>query len=188
MSSMLLNNKTLEILEEFSSDYSRKFYGRQIAKKLKMNQKTVANMLNKMEKEHVLKFSTEGKNKYYYLNRFSPKIKDIIKIIEINKKIRFLENNSRLKDLFDKLEQRTQGLLIVFGSYANNKETESSDLDIFVIGKISDVNDLQSTYNIKINIIKSEKSKFNRDEPFIKEIIKNHVILKGIEEFIELIW
>jgi predicted nucleotidyltransferase len=193
MSNMLLKkkiknpeDKAMNILMEFSSDYYGRIYGRQIAKKLKMNQKTVSNILNKLEKEHILKFSTEGKNKYYYLNRFNKKIREIIKLIEINKKIKFLEHSS-LKELFNKLEQRSRGILIVFGSYAKNQATKKSDLDVFIMGEIQDVKDLEGLYNIKINIVKSSKEKFNKQDTFIKEIIKNHVILKGMEDFVDLL-
>jgi predicted nucleotidyltransferase len=185
---MLFDNKTLKILDEFSSDYNRKIYGRDIAKRNKMNQKTVSNILNKLEKENILKFSYEGKNKYYYLNKFNLNLKEIIKIIEIDRKIRFIEKNKKLKELFDKIEQRTTGILAVFGSYAKGINTEKSDLDVFIMGKISNIDDLEELYSIKINIIKSDKSKFNKEEPIIIEIIKNHIILKGLEEFIELIW
>ena len=63
-----------------------------------------------------------------------------------------------------------------------------ADLDIFIIGKISDVGDLEDLYNIKINLIKSDKNKFDKREPLIAEIIKNHIVLKGVEEFIKLLW
>ena len=188
MSNMLLNYKELKVLEEFSFDYNRKIYGREIAKKLKMNQKTVSNVLNRLEKENILKFSREGRNKYYYLNKFNENIKEIVKIIEINRKIRFLEKYKKIKDLFNKLEKRTEGIGVIFGSYARKEAGEKSDLDIFVSGKISDLEDLEKIYNIKINVVKSSKDKFNKNEPLIKEIIKNHIILKGVEEFINLIW
>ena len=185
---MLLNNKAQRILDEFSSDYNKKIYGRDIAKKLKMNQKTVSNILNRLENENVLKFSYEGKNKYYFLNKFNPNIKEIIKLIEINRKIRFIDKNTRFRELFDKLEQKTQGILVVFGSYAQGTNTEKSDLDLFVIGKISNIDELEDLHSIKINVVKSDKNKFNKNEHIIIEIVKNHIILKGLEEFIDLTW
>ena len=188
MSNMVLNTKKLKILEEFSTDYSKRIYGRNIAKKLKVNQKTVSNLLNELEKEHILKFTQEGKNKYYYLNEFYPHIKEIIQLIEIQRKVNFFEKYKKLKELFLKLEERIQGILIIFGSYANFNATEKSDLDVFVMGKIKDLEDLEEFYNVKINIVKSNKNKFNKKEHIIKEIIKNHIILKGVEDFIELIW
>jgi len=184
---MLLNKNKLKVLVEFSRDYTKRIYGRDVAKKLKMNQKTVSNTLNKLEKEHILKFKQEGKNKYYYLNEFYPHLKEVIHLIETQRKINFLEKYKKLKELFSKLEQRTEGILVVFGSYANFSSSESSDLDVFLIGKIKDIEDLEELYNIKINIVKSTKIKFDKNEHIIKEIIKNHIILKGMEDFIELI-
>ena len=188
MSNMLLNNKAMKILNEFSSDYNHKIYGREISRKLKMNQKTVSNILNKLEKEDILKFLEEGKNKYYFMNRFNPQIKEIIKLIEMDRKIIFFEKYGKIKDLFNKLEQRTQGIFIVFGSYASGNATQKSDIDIFVLGKISDTEDLEQIYNIKINIVKSSKKRFNKEDIFIKEVIRNHIVLKGVEDFVELIW
>jgi len=188
MSNMLLHDKTLNILEEFCLDYNKKIYGRRVANKLRMNQKTVSNLLNQLEKEGVLKYSTEGKNKYYFLNMLNPQIKDIIKMLEIARKNKFIQKHSKLKDLFYALEKRANGTLVIFGSYANFTSNKESDLDVFVIGNIKDIEDLEDLYKIKINIIKSSREKINKEEVFMKEIIKNHVIIKGVEEFVELIW
>lgn len=188
MSNMILNMNKFKILGEFSADYNKRIYGRNVAKKLKMNQKTVANILNELEKEHILKFTQEGKNKYYYLNRFYHYTKETIKLIETQRKVNFLEKYKRLKELFSKLEEKAERTLIIFGSYANFSANEKSDLDVFVIGKIKNVEDLEELYNIKINIIKINKDKFDKNEHIIKEIIKNHIILKGTENFIDLIW
>ena len=188
MSNMLLNKNKLKILREFSTDYTKRIYGRNIAKKLRMNQKTISNILNKLEKEHILKFTQEGKNKYYYLNEFYPYIKEIIQLIETQRKINFLEKYKKLKEFFLKLEKMAEEILIIFGSYANLSANEKSDLDVFVIGGIRDIEDLEELYNVKINIVKSNKNKFDKKEHIIKEIIKNHIILKGVEGFVELIW
>jgi len=188
MSNMLLNKNKINILKEFSSDYSRRVYGRDVAKKLKMNQKTVSNILNELEKDNILKFTQEGKNKYYYLNEFYPYITEIIQQMEIQRKINFLEKYEKIKELFLKLEKQSEGILIIFGSYANFSATDKSDLDVFIMGNIKEIGDLGEFYNIKINVVKSDKKRFNKNEHIIKEIIKNHIILKGTEDFVDLIW
>ena len=185
---MILNINKMKVLAEFSADYHKRIYGRDIAKKLKMNQKTVSNILNELEKEHILKFTQEGKNKYYFLNEFYPYLKEMIQLVEIQRKINFLEKYKKLKELFLKLEERIEGMLVIFGSYANFSATEKSDLDVFILGRIKDIEDLEEFYNIKINIVKSNKTKFNKNEYVIKEIIKNHIVLQGVEDFIRLIW
>lgn len=185
---MLLNKNTFKILSEFCSDYTKRIYGGQIAKKLKMNQKTTSNILNSLEKENVVKYATEGKNKYYFLNRLNPKILDIIKIIEIERKNVFVEKHQNQSEIFSLLEKRATGILVIFGSYANFTNNSKSDLDVFSLGKISEVKDLEERFNLKINIVKSSREKFNKTDIFIKEIIRNHIMLRGVEDFIELTW
>ena len=182
---MLLNKNQLIILAEFSQDYSKKIYGRDIAKKHKLNQKTVSNILVRLEKENILKYSTEGKNKYYFLNKFNPNINEIIKLIEINKKINFLNKHKKIINLFKELEKRTDGALILFGSYAKGNENQDSDLDLFVLGDIKTVKDLEDMYSVKINTFKS--SVINKEETIFREIINNHIILKGEDDFINKI-
>ena len=183
-----MKKNKLKILKEFSSDYNKRIYGRDISDKLGMNQKTVSNTLNELEKEYILKSNQEGKNKYYSLNKPYPYLKEIINILETQRKIDFLIKYKKLHDFFNKLESRIDGMLVVFGSYANFSSNEKSDLDIFLIGKIKDVDDLEELYNIKINVVKSSKVKFDKNEHIIREIIKNHIILSGRESFIDLIW
>jgi predicted nucleotidyltransferase len=185
---MLLDKKAIAILGEFSSDYGKRIYGRDIAKRLEMNQKTVSNVLNRLEKENILKFSVEGKNKYYYLNKFNPSIKEIVKLMEVDRKIKFIERNKKIGGLLENLEQRARGILIIFGSYAKGTNTEKSDLDVFVQGRISNIDDLENLYSLKINVILSDKKRFDKQEKIIIEILKNHIILKGVEEFIESAW
>ena len=78
--------------------------------------------------------------------------------------------------------------MVLFGSYANFTSNERSDLDLFLIGTITEIEDLENLYNTKINIIKLKKDKVKSNDLFINEIIKNHIILKGIEDFIDILW
>jgi len=188
MSNMLFNKNELKILGEFGSSYHGRIYGREIAKNLGMNQKTVSNVLNILERENVLKSVYEGRNKYCYLNSNNLHIKEILKLVEISRKVGFLERNGRKRALFDEVEKRASGILVVFGSYARGEETRNSDLDIFLIGKIGELTDLEELWRIKINTVKSTKGKFDKGNNFIKEIIKNHIVLKGVEDFVEMLW
>jgi len=185
---MILNNKELKILTEFTSNYNSKHYGRAIASKLKMNQKTVSNILNKLEKQNVIKFKQEGKNKYYFLNKLNHSAKEMIKLVEISKKMVLFERYKKLVSLFLELEKRSKGIIAIFGSYSNFTKNEKSDLDVFILGSISEISDLETLYNIKINIVKSKKDKVKSNDLFLKEIMSNHVIFKGVDEFIDLTW
>jgi predicted nucleotidyltransferase len=185
---MILNNTEKLILEEFSKNRSKRIYGREIADKFHMNQKTISNVLNNMERENILKFKTEGKNKYYFLNENNPHIREVIKIVELFKKISFLEKNRKLEKLFQKIEDKTKGIAIIFGSYAKGTQTPKSDMDLFILGNIGETRELEDSFGIEINVIKGQKDKFDMKEPFIREVMENHVILKGVEDFVNLTW
>ena len=139
-------------------------------------------------KQQIIKFRQEGKNKYFFLNKINPSTKEVIKLVEINKKIKLFEKYKRLHSLFLDIEKRTNGVMVLFGSYANFTSNERSDLDLFLIGTITEIEDLENLYNTKINIIKLKKDKVKSNDLFINEIIKNHIILKGIEDFIDILW
>ena len=180
----MLFNTEIQILELFCNDYNKQLYGREISKTAKINQKTVSNILLKLEKENILKYSLNGKNKNYFLNKSNLQILDIIKIIEIYKKIHFLKKHKKYALLFEELEKRTNGICIIFGSYSKNLETKYSDIDIFIIGKISTINDLETMYNLKINTVIAKQLS---DDAFSKEIYKNHIILKDFEDYVNSI-
>ena len=185
---MLLNKQEKIIMNEFVKDKNNSIYGRAIAEKYNLNQKTVSNILKNFEKKDILKFKTEGKNKYYFLNINNPCLKEVLKLIEINKKIDFITKHVKFERLFKNLEQKTMGSLIVFGSYAKGIEKRNSDLDILVIGKIKEVREIEESFGLEINVIEMKKDKFNLNENFIKEVMENHIVLKGVEEFINLAW
>jgi len=185
---MLLNKTEKVILQEFCKDYFKQVYGWEIAKNYKINQKTVSNTLNKLEKKNILKYKEEGRNKYYFLNKNLCTIKEVIKIVEIERRIDFLNKHLAMNKLFRELQKRADRILIVFGSYARSREDKTSDLDLLVIGKMKDTFDIEESFNLDINIIKSNAKRIKSNEPFIKELMENHIILKGIDEFVDLKW
>ena len=75
-----------------------------------------------------------------------------------------------------------KGIIILFGSYAKGIPKQNSDIDIYLEtndNKIKDeVKDINSKLSIKIG-------KFDTESLLIKEIVKNHIIIRGLEDFYE---
>ena len=73
-------------------------------------------------------------------------------------------------------------MILLFGSYAKGNIRKDSDLDIYIettnIKVKKKVQDIYDPISVKIG-------KFNPNDLLIKEIIKNHVIIKGGEEYYE---
>lgn len=188
---MLLDNKRLKVLGEFLEDLNKKLMGSRIAQKKKLNQKSVSNILSEFKKIHILKSKIEGKNKYYSLNLSNEVILiPFLALLENFQAIEFYKNNSLVKEVASKILNSCEGIVILFGSYAKGIEKKDSDLDILVIGKydknkIEEVSDL---YHLEINVknysfeIFTESLK--KTDFLINEVFKDHIILKGSEDFI----
>ncbi len=189
---MLLNNDRLAILEVFLGDYESRFTGSSIAKKMKLNQKTVSNILKGLEREGLLKSTTEGKNKLYFFNlEDKENLINFIAALEHLKAIKFLKKNPLIKEISSKIKPYCKGIIAIFGSYAKGIQKEDSDLDIFIIGEYNAeaIDKAIEPYRIDINIRHYPEKVFengikNKD-PFIEEIINSHILIKNGEQFIE---
>lgn len=154
-----------------------------IAKKHNLNQKTVSNYLNSLEKEQILKSKIQGKNKlYYFIDDINTK--NFLMSIELNKTINFYKKHVLVKEVISKL--KIKGIAIIFGSYAKGIEKKKSDLDLFVIGKCDEkeIHKIGDMYKLEINL--KIYPKFELDI-LTKEVVKNHIIIKGVEEWIKLV-
>lgn len=90
-------------------------------------------------------------------------------------------------------------ILLLFGSYAKNKQTHNSDIDICFIVPSQQKKSIELKINSIINIFSKEIHNFIFSEKEFKnminskeynvcyEILKNNVILHGLEEYYELI-
>lgn len=180
---MLLDNQ-LKIIEEFLRDLDSKLTGSFIAKKKRLNQKTVANYLNRLEKENILESRTQGKNKLYYFNLQNKEIvKNFIMAVEHLRTINFYRKNILAKEISEKIIPLIKGVAIIFGSYAKKTQKEDSDIDIMVIGKCDEkeIDKTSKMYGKEINV-KIYPKPIN--DILTKEVIKNHIVIKNTERFI----
>jgi len=181
---MLLNDLKIKVLEEFLRNYQIKLTGSFIAKKKGLNQKSAANTLNELERENILKSKIEGRNKLYYLN-LDNRIQSYLISVEYLRTFNFLEKNPIIKEIISKLQSK--GILIIFGSYAKNLQKKDSDLDLLIIGNYNEKNikELEKIYNLEINIKKYDLSIFKKPDHLFNEVIKDHILIKGGEDFVE---
>jgi predicted nucleotidyltransferase len=155
---------------------------REIARKVKESHSTVLRKLNVLVEENVLDYKTEGKNKVFHIRK-NIQAKNYVFNAERYKLIKLLEKYPKLSVIFeDILEKADEGPIVLFGSYAKFMAKKDSDIDIYIETESGEVKrGVEAVYSkIKVKI-----GKFNLDSNLIKEIIKEHVILKGVEEFYE---
>ena len=171
------NNVELDILELLLKSDN---HVRGIAKKLDESHSTILRKLNNLQKENVIDSRKEGKNKIFYLKKNLISRSYILKT-ELHKLAKLLRKHPELSVIFEEILQKSdEKLIILFGSYAKGLEKKDSDIDIYIETKSRNVKkvieDIYSKINVKIGT-------FDTKSPLIKEIIKEHIILRGIEVF-----
>lgn len=162
----------------------KEMHGRELTKELKTSLTRIQSTLNQLRQSNVLDYKIEGKNHVYFIKK-NLVAKSFILNAENYKLAKTLSKYQILMPVFqDIIEKSKEELIILFGSYAKGIPKEDSDIDVYI-----DTKDIKVKETIqKINDLISIKiGKFNQKDLLIKEIIKNHVIIKGVEKYYERI-
>lgn len=153
---------------------------REIARILDESHSTILRRINGLIKEGVLDYRREGKNKVFYI-KDNLKSKNYVYSAEIYKLSKLINKCPELGIIFEDIKRViSKGMIILFGSYAKGNYKKNSDIYIETLDNSikNKIRDISSKINIKIG-------KFDTNSLLIKEIIKDHVIVRGLEEFYE---
>ena len=159
-----------------------KSYLREIARTLNESHSTILRKINELIKENVLDYKKEGKNKVFFIKN-NLKAKNYVYSAEIHKLNNLLKKHPELSAIFEDIKKKfSKGMIILFGSYAKGISKEESDIDIYLetndINTKNKVNEIHSKLSIKMG-------RFDAKSLLIKEIIRNHIIIRGLENFYE---
>src|SRR3989344_1851001 len=126
----------------------------------------------------IISLFTNGFDREYY-------IREVEKLLKISPRTAQLI----LEDI-EKISQFINGIGIIFGSYAKGISNKESDLDIFVVGDYEkeEIKKVSRNLGIEISIkcypLKTFEKNVNQDI-LIKEVLKNHLVFKNTELFIQ---
>jgi predicted nucleotidyltransferase len=80
------------------------------------------------------------------------------------------------------LDMQDVRLALVFGSYAKGTAHERSDVDLYIMTEDRTV---KRGLEDHFSILSVKIGPFDTENPLIQEMIKNHVIIKGMEDYFE---
>jgi len=184
----------LKILRFFMDNKEESFSIRFIAKKLGLNYRIAFEEIKKLEKERIIFIKKLGNSNQC---AFKYALNEKVFIAENSKKMDFLKNKA-LNVMYGRIMeiQNPFFIFLVFGSYAKGTQTKQSDIDLCLI---TDNPETEKKMQQVIRLIpfKTHLMNFTTNE-FIamiktkeqnvgKEILKNNIIIKGIESFYELV-
>jgi predicted nucleotidyltransferase len=181
---LLLKTKLRRQLLTYSFTHiDEDYYVRELASLINEDPGNLSRELRKLEEEGIFKSVTRGKTKYYSIDKKYPLFNEFKKIIF---KTAGIEGS--LKDLVAKYDSIL--LAFIYGSYANNKENKTSDIDLLLVGSFPRneltgyIRDLEAKLNKEINFTSYTEAEFNTERKkeggFLNLILKNKIIiLKG---------
>ena len=172
-----------KLLSYFFANSQMDLYVREAALLLKEDAGNLSKELSRLEKDGIFISNTRGKQKYFSLNKEYPLFEELRSVIS-----KTIGIEASLK----KVMATDPGIKIAFiyGSFAQDKETNTSDIDLLVIGEPNEnnlmdkIDVLEKNLGREINYtIYSEKNfsnKIKSKSSFILNIIKRpKIILKG---------
>jgi predicted nucleotidyltransferase len=155
---------------------------RDISKALDASHSTVLRRLNEFARENVLDHKTEGRNKVFFIKK-NLEGRNYIYNAERYKLNQLIKRYPTLAVTIEGILKKTdERLIILFGSYAKFSAKEDSDIDVFVETNSKKTKETIESVNSQIRV---KTGDFNPESLLIKEIIKNHVIIRGVEDFYE---
>jgi predicted nucleotidyltransferase len=174
------NSLALEIINAVME--GEMLHARGIAQKLGTNHTVILRRVKDLIEANVLDFAQKGRNKQYFLKK-TAEAEAFAVMAESFKLAKTLQKYPLLRGIVEKI--RLDGrirLAVLFGSFAKGTAAKNSDIDVFIEttdrNLKKELSLLDSKLSIKIGLA-------DLKEPLFKEIEKTHVIIKGVEEFLE---
>ena len=155
---------------------------RQIAREIGTNHMTISRRMQELFRDNVVDFEQEGKNKTYFLKK-TIEARAYVLMTEQYKLIQTLKKYPLLQIVIERIREDKQvRLAILFGSYAKELARKDSDIDVYIETKDRELKKKLSLIDTRLSI---KIGKYDKMSNLIKEIDKNHVIIKGNEEYYE---
>ncbi len=174
----------IKLLDAFLSKPNARFYVREIQRKVGEDIRNIHLELKNLEALGLLRSEMQGNQKYYSVNEDFFLVTDLKAIIFKTTGVQGL-----LKEAINKVNNIE--VAFIYGSYAESRESESSDVDIFVIGNpdLEELDELFSELEEKldreINYLCFDRDEFEKKRKeknsFIMEVLEGKkIILKGL--------
>lgn len=169
-----------KILEYFLKYPTEKTYLKELAKKLQISPRSVKIYCDLFDKKGIIKREIKGNMHIFSTNNDNFRVREMKRTYFAN-----LLAEMNIENIAEDCAS-----IAIYGSYASGNYDEKSDIDILIIGDEKTVKrelvvdimkkiDKEFQLNV-ISIIKWEKLKKDNDH-FVKNIIRNHILIKGVE-------
>ena len=162
-----------KVLTFFYVNRSARVYVRQLAVALQADSTNLSRELARLEREGLLRSETEGRQRYYSIDRAYPYLKPLFAMLQGSIGI-----EPTLKDALKAVDGVQSAWL--FGSFAKNEADAASDIDLLIVGKpgqarlASEIRAAEKTLRREINYTVLTPGELQRrlreGDPFVADI------------------
>ncbi|MEW6607711.1 MAG: nucleotidyltransferase domain-containing protein [bacterium] len=181
----LTKNKA-ELLRLFLTNPDQSFYMQEIGRILGKKPGNFQRTINNMEKERVLISEYKANARYFKANKDYPLYNELKSIV-----FKTVGVAGSIKEILEKIGSINYSF--IYGSYAKDKESYLSDIDLFIIGDcdedklIKELDRLEELLKREINYklyrMKEFKEEIEQKNPFLLEILRDKIVmLIGVED------
>lgn len=168
---------TRKLLGYFFLHEDESMYFNEIVRRLGEDKRNLAKKIKEFEIMGLLNVEPIGNLKIYSLNKKFPLYEEYKKLV-----LKTVGIESTLKEVLLKVEGIKKAF--IFGSYAENKMDQSSDIDVMVIGEHNTVDlhkaigKVQKTIDREINITSMSEKEYRAKskDPFISKVMRGKKI------------
>ena len=176
---MSQNNYRIKIVEALLKSEN---HIRGLARALRTNQTTISRKVHGLYQENVVDFKREGKNKVIFLKK-SLEAKQYAYVAEASRLLELLKKYPQLRRVIEQIRKSEKvSLAILFGSYAKGIAAKGSDIDVYIDTRESALQEELELIDTRMSV---KIGSYAKDSLLIREIEKNHVIIKGMEIYYE---
>jgi len=184
----------LKIVNFLGKNINRSFTIRALSLNSGVAYATTYRLIKRFSKYSTHLIKTVGRAETISLDPNSKTLINFLAISSQNEKLDYLLKKPLIKSINNKIFDKD--IVLLFGSYAKNKETEKSDIDLLIINKKGEktisFKKEELLFNKKINPIFVSSKEFkemlkDEEENVGKQALKNHIILRGFNKFWELV-
>lgn len=196
---MVITKTGLELLKVFLADPGMEYNIRGLSLKAKVNYKMAYQEVMALKEKEILFLKKQGSNN---LCRINLSVNQILYFyVEGVRRDNFAKKHPELKVIMAELEKiiTVYYSVILFGSYVKEQQRKTSDIDLLFIIPEGDEEEFKQqvkqvlkllSYRIDVNVI-TERSVHELKKKdginILAEVMKNHIILFGAEQYYRLI-
>lgn len=192
----------LKVVDMLAKNTERGFTINEVAKGTAEHYSFVHRVVNQLASDGVIIKTKVGNSYLCSLNVKNENTLVLIALNEIEKTKGFYKANKNPKLILDDFTKTVGSQfknvlsIVLFGSYAKGTATKASDMDILLIRgkgniKIEKVTrEIYAKYGKEISpvVISQQDFREQRNVAIIREIIENHYVLYGAENFVNLVF